>query len=303
MNHDDAEIQYVNRETGELETEVVLDEKYIRWAYQSPALPLLSAIVFRHALLSRMYGMYLDSSLSRRKIMPTIRTLRIDTSEFADPVDSFRSFNEFFIRRLRPECRPFDEARDCLVSPADGRVFVFPEIRRETVIPVKGVGFSVDHLLAGLDNGSFHDGDVLVIRLCPADYHRFHFPCDGRIVASHDEGGTYHSVNPIALACGLNIFCANKRTVTLIENAVFGRIAIVEVGAFGVGSIVQTCYKDYVNKMDEKGYFTFGGSTIILIFQKRRIRLSADLIEHSATGHETFVKVGSLIGTQYLDGR
>ena len=135
------------------------------------------------------------------------------------------------------------------------------------------------------------------MRLCPSDYHRYHFPCTGTLSHYEDIAGALHSVNPIALASGADVFGANKRSLTVIETESFGSLAYLEVGAFGVGSIVNTKREGPVEKMDEKGYFKFGGSTVVLVFEPGKIKFSEDLVANSAGGRETLVKVGQDLAT------
>jgi phosphatidylserine decarboxylase len=291
-----SEIYYYRRDNGELCREAVLSEGMIKFAYQQVGGRGPASLVFRHSWASRLLSVYFKSRFSRGRVQRTIDQLDIDPSVFRDAVDTFASFNDFFTRHLNLEYRPFDAAPTALVSPADGRVLVYPSLEGNTIIPAKGRPYTVDELLLD-DAGAFHDGAAIVIRLCPADYHRFHFPCDGRIVDDRQIPGVYHSVNPVALAIGLKIFCENRRCYSLLDTPQFGRVAMIEIGAFGVGSIVWTFEDTSVKKMQERGYFEFGGSTIVLLLEHGQVRLDPDLIEHSANGFETLVHVGETIGT------
>ncbi len=295
MNNDSTEIWNYERNTKTLKKETVLGERYIKWAYHRSVSSWISDFAFRWPLTSKLYGAYLSSGFSRHKIQPAIEQLEIDESEFLEPTSSFDSFNDFFIRKLKPECRPFNQDPKVLVSPADCRILAYQRLESSTLIPVKGIKYTIDELLQQSAE-EFNNGSLLVLRLCPADYHRFHFPCDGRISESRRINGVYHSVNPVVVALNVNVFCENKRQYTMIENPIFGRFAMVEVGAWGVARIVDTFKGDEPKKMDEKGYFMFGGSTIILVFQEDRLRISPDLTENSSSGYETLVKVGEEIG-------
>ena len=286
----------VDRETGEEFEEVVLGEKYIRWAYQDAQSSWIEKALFRSSLISRLMGSYYDSGLSKGKIRPTITELGIDESEFAAPTDSYTSFNDFFIRPLKPEARPWLDDPSKMVSPADGRVLVFPQLDDDVFVPVKGNPFSIRKMLPDLSD-RFIGGALAIVRLCPADYHRYHFPCDGKIVDNVAIDGALHSVNPIALGAGPDVFGDNKREITLIETPNAGTVAFVEVGAFGVGAIVNTKTSGAVKKMDEKGYFKFGGSTTVLVFEPGKIAFSDDLVANSALGKETLVKVGQELAT------
>lgn len=294
-------IQVVDRRSGRRFEETVLGGGMIRLAYRSPVSPLARLLLFRNGLVSRLLGWYADSALSRRRIAPTIRQLGIDMSDFVVPPGGYRSFNEFFIRALKPGARPFDAAPDTIASPADCRLLAYEKLRRETCFPVKGVPFTVEALLGRAPSGTdwasrFHGGVLFVARLCPADYHRFHFPCAGRVAERWPVRGRYESVNPFPLACGAEPFSRNKREVAILETDAAGTVAYVEVGAFGVGRIRQTHAGPAFAKMDEKGLFEFGGSTVVLVFEPGRFTPAADIAANSRNGDETLVRAGDTIG-------
>ena len=284
-------ILVVDRDTGETFEEAVLGEKWIRWAYQNASARPIEKLLFHSSLISRLMGAWFDSRFSRGKIKTVIEDLSIDMSEASADTESFSCFNDFFVRHLKPEARPFsDDPRD-IVSPADGRVLVFPELAEDVFVPVKGYPMSVRTMLPGIAD-RFIGGALAIARLCPADYHRYHFPAAGRITHAQDIPGALHSVNPIALGAGPDVFGENKRSWTLIETEALGSYCFVEVGAFGVGSIVNTRTSGQVQKMEEKGYFKFGGSTVVVVFEPGKISFSEDLVRNSALGRETLVKVG-----------
>lgn len=288
---DKKPILIVDRETGKTFEEPVLGEKWIRWAYQDSKSGWMEKLFFRSAWFSKLMGRWYDSSFSRGRIQSAIDELHIDESEFACSKESFRSFNEFFVRYLKPEARPFSKDSNTIVSPAEGRVLVFPQLKGDTFVPVKGYNASIQKILHNRAK-PFLNGALAIVRLCPADYHRYHFPCDGDILDYIDYSGALHSVNPIALANAKDVFGENKRSCTLIQSANAGKIAYVEVGAFGVGSIVNSVCSGTVKKMDEKGLFKFGGSTVILVFEPGKVAFSEDLLANSAAGKETLIKVG-----------
>ena len=245
---------------------------------------------------SQLAGVYCDSRLSKSRISGIIKQLDIDESEFRDPVESFKSFNDFFIRKLKKECRPFDLDPEKLVSPADCRLMVYPELKKDTLIPVKGIEYSIDKLLAA-EYSLFHNGAVAVLRLNPSDYHRFHFPTDGTPSQPKEIPGSLFSVSPVALKRRLSILWENKRMLTEIETGPFGKILYTEVGASCVGTIHQTFQPGKsIKKGDEKGYFSFGGSCIAIFFEKGRIVFDEDLIENSRNGFETKANMGESLG-------
>jgi phosphatidylserine decarboxylase len=251
--------------------------------------------VERRNLFFKFAVMMKPKLLAKGKIDSVIAELGIDRSEFAEPA-VYATFNDFFVRRLKPETRPFSKDPRTLVSPADGRVLVFPRLDEDSFGPVKGYPFSMKKMLPGVAE-RFMNGSLAIVRLCPSDYHRYHFPCAGTISRYEDIPGALHSVNPIALASGADVFGDNKRSVTLIETEAFGTVAYLEVGAFGVGSIVNTKREGRVEKMEEKGYFKFGGSTVVLVFEPGKVEFSDDLVANSALGRETLVKVGQDFAT------
>ncbi|MEI6106442.1 MAG: phosphatidylserine decarboxylase, partial [Opitutae bacterium] len=144
----------------------------------------------------------------------------------------------------------------------------------------------------------FAGGSLLISRLCPVDYHRFHYPVGGTPGEPRLINGWLYSVSPIALRQNLAYLWENKRMVTLVESPVFGRVAVCEIGATMVGSILQTFLPGRaVAKGEEKGLFKFGGSCVVTLFQRGRIQLDADLVTHSAEGREVYAKMGDRLGT------
>ena len=290
---------FYHRGTGQLEQEKVLGDFLLRFAYQSVFGKLLHWPLFANSLCSRLLGYYADSGISRGRIAGTVEQLGIDMSEVEIPEGGFRSFNDFFTRKLKAGARPLAQEEESLLSPADCRLLVYPQLSGDRCIPVKGAEFTVSELL-GKPNAElvnfFRGGALCICRLCPADYHRYHFPADGEILDSWALRGKYHSVHPIALQRGLRVFGENLRQVSLLKLSPFGKMAFIEVGAFGVASIQQTSTGKSFRKGDEKGYFAFGGSTILMIFPPGRVTFSPDLVEKSQENIECLVRMGEEIG-------
>ena len=290
MNRENDSITYYDRYLKKVCEETVMGEGMIRWAYQTLSGKIFSSFIFGNSILSRMLGAYFDSGLSKGQIKKSIAELDIDQSEFELNVDAFRSFNHFFTRTLKKGVRPFDKNEMIISSPADGRVLVYPKASQDSIISIKGMDDKVSRFI-GKDIDGFDNCSVAVIRLCPADYHRYHFPCDGEVIDSGRISGKYHSVNPVALDAVPNIFCRNKREFTVCKSGDF-KFIISEVGAFGVAGIIQTYRENKFRKMDEKGYFKFGGSTVVLIFPEGSVTFDDDLLQYSAEGTETLIHVG-----------
>ena len=143
----------------------------------------------------------------------------------------------------------------------------------------------------------FAGGSMLISRLCPVDYHRFHFPVNGLPSEPKLINGYLYSVSPIALRKNINYLVENKRMLTLIDSPEFGSVAMLEVGATNVGSIVQTFVEERVlPKGEEKGLFKFGGSCVITLFERGRIKFEHDLVEQSANFLETYARMGDRLG-------
>jgi len=296
-------ITIVNRETGEVELEKVYGQKALELIYGDRFIssfigaPLLHAFAKR-PFLSSLYGWIQKSGWSQRKIVPFIEEYGVDTSEFADSIESYHSFNDFFIRKLKAGVRPIVQGDQVAVLPADGRYLFFPKIDEIDHFFVKGTRFSVDEFLVDPAVAKkFRSGTLVLARLCPVDYHRFHFPVGGQAGEAKLINGWLYSVNPWALATRPTIFSENRRVVTLIETKCFGQVAMVEIGATNVGSIHQTYTAGTrVEKGSEKGYFSFGGSAIALLFEPGAIELASDLTDPKIGNREVLCKVGQLLG-------
>ena len=289
-----APIQYYERESGQLKTEKVAGEKWLVWLYYNPIGEATLWALAKRKLVSSIYGNRMDRTSSAKKIQPFIADFDIDMS--VAQKQEFSNFNDFFTRKLKADARPVDTSSTVVVSPADGKVLAYTDISNSWFI-VKGYRFDVSSFLdnPGLAQ-KYHDGTLLIIRLAPMDYHRFHFPVSGNSSPNKKIDGDYYSVNPFALRKKAEIFCLNKREYSILSNPLFGDVVMAEVGATMVGSIVQTFKGSSVNKGEEKGYFKFGGSTVVLLFEKSKIHIDEDLLVNTAKGYETTVKMGERIG-------
>lgn len=297
------DIRYIERSTGSPCVEKVYGRRALSLLYGTSCLSRLFAFVFlpllaRVPLFSKFYGFLQKLPGSKRKIKPFIEAYQINTSEFADAVESFRCFNDFFIRKLKPERRPIDRRPEIATLPADGRYLVYPDLQKVDGFYIKDQQFDLGAFLQEEAWGKrYSEGSMAIVRLCPTDYHRFHFPVNGKALETRNIPGTLYSVNPIALAKRLPILWENKRAITEIETDCFGTVSMVEVGATCVGTIHQTFQPNStVAKGDEKGYFSFGGSCIVLLFEKGVIEFDIDLVKNSENYLETMGLFGSSLG-------
>jgi len=297
-----ASLHYIDRRDGSLQTEVVLGDAMVRYVYGRLAGRLLRRSILTRPWFSKAYGQWQSSGASRPAISKVIRDLCIAMDDFEVPAEGFASFNDFFTRHLRPGARCIDPDAKRLVAPADGRALVFSPLAGDTLLPVKGRSISLTRLLGSAAEAQrFAGGSAVIVRLCPSDYHRYHFPCAGTASSSHTLPGPLESVNPVALARGRAILDHNQRDRTWIDSEHLGRVAYVEVGALCVGKIVQTFVPGPVKAGLEKGYFAFGGSTVILVCEPGRVRFDEDLLTTTQRGYETLVRMGEGIGRTTSD--
>lgn len=292
------DIVYFDRYRNTTCVEKVYGDKALRWTYGTLVGRVSLNLLVKRAIFSHWYGWRMDQPKTREKIRPFIKKYELDANEFLRDVDEFASFNEFFFRELKPESRPIDADLATVVFPADGRHLCVPDISKSDGLFVKGEMFS---LRALLKNDTLADryanGSLLLSRLCPVDYHRFHFPVAGTPGPARLINGPLYSVNPIALCQNIHILATNKRSITELETPSFGKVLLLEIGATCVGSICQTyAAGKSVSKGSEKGYFRFGGSSTITIFEPGRIRFDEDLIENSKQHRELYARIGDQMG-------
>ena len=291
-------IKYYNRKQNKYEIEKVAGEKYLNWSYSSPSGKGLVELLLKKRLFSKLYGYYCDTKISSKKIKDFIKSFDIDMSMYTKTSNEYSSFNDFFIRTLSPNARIISKNKDVLISPCDGKISAYENINLHNLVQIKGFTYSLKELLqddkiCDLYNG----GTCLIFRLCPTDYHRFHFIDDGVCTETTKITGHYYSVNPIALKSVNKLFCQNKREWSVFNSDNFGDVIYIEVGATCVGSIIQSYKSDLkISKGDEKGYFKFGGSTVILFLKKDSVEIHEDLINQTALGFETSVLMGEEIG-------
>ncbi|KAK8494616.1 hypothetical protein V6N13_029860 [Hibiscus sabdariffa] len=253
--------------------------------------------------LSERQGRQMNSVESAKEIPKFIEFFKdqINMAEVKYPLEHFKTFNEFFVRELKPGARPIAsiERDDVAVCAADCRLMAFNSVQDSLRFWIKGRKFSIQGLLGKeVSSNAFIDGSLVIFRLAPQDYHRFHLPVSGAIEKFVNIPGCLYTVNPIAVNSKYcNVFTENKRTVAIISTVEFGKVAFVAIGATMVGSITFVKKEgDICKKGDELGYFSFGGSTVICVFEKDAIEIDADLLANSERSMETLVSVGMTLG-------
>lgn len=294
-------IKIYDRKTKTYEIEKVSGDKYLNWIYSTKIGTSFLELFVKRKIFSYIYGKYCDMSISKNKIRKFINDFNINIEESVTAADNFINFNDFFTRKLHTKSRPIEEITSTLISPGDGRITAYENINLEKIVNVKGFNYSLYDLIPDKSIAKkYNNGTMIILRLCPTDYHRFHFIDSGICEDTSKIMGSYYSVNPIALNKIPTIFCQNKREWSTFHSDNFGDILYMEVGATCVGSIIQTYTPNKrVRKGDEKGYFKFGGSTVILFLEKNKVKIDEDIVFQSDLGYECKVLMGEKIGFKY----
>ena len=288
-------VTFFNRYTQKMETEAIYGESYLKFIYGNPLGKLALWAAVKSSFFSKWYGSRMSAQSSAKKISPFISDYKLDASQFVDSLENFKSFNDFFSRKLKSSSRPIQGTDNQLIFPADGRHIVVNDLSQEQAIWAKGQSFDLKKLLGSADRAErYQHGSVLISRLCPTDYHRFHFPCGGIISESELMNGYLYSVNPIALMRNISYLWQNKRSVTELNSDTFGKVCLLEVGATCVGGIIQTYDQGNVRKGQEKGYFRFGGSMTMIFLEPGVVTFSDDLLEQSKNGIELYALMGDV---------
>jgi len=291
-------IRYVDRQTHEIKIEKVAGEAWLKWLYYNPLGEATLQTLVKRKFISEFYGWLMDTKWSAKKTEPFVKDFNINLGIAQQ--QHFNTFNDFFTRKLKPEARPVNNDSNVVVSPGDGKILAYQNISNQDFI-IKGYKFDINTFLHNDSLAALYcDGSMLSLRLCPTDYHRYHFPLGGTVSPVTKINGELYSVSPIALHSMVDIFLINKREYIILANRRFGDMVMVEVGATMVGSIVQTYSGNRVKRGEEKGYFKFGGSSIVLLFKKGTITIDSDLLKNTKNGLETQVNMGEEIGKAFL---
>ncbi|MDE7364919.1 MAG: phosphatidylserine decarboxylase [Ruminococcus sp.] len=250
------------------------------------------------SVISEIAGKFMDSPLSVPIIKPFIRKSGINLSEYHKK--KYTSFNDFFTRKIRLELRPIDMNKESLISPCDSKLTVY-KINDKSIFRIKNSYYRISDLLRNdFIARRYKGGYCMIFRLCVDDYHRYCYIDNGTKTENVHINGELHTVNPIALE-KYNIYKRNSREYTILHTENFGDVVYIEVGAMLVGRIKNHhLYTHTVVKGAEKGMFEYGGSTIVLLFEKDTVSVDKDILANSAKGFETVVRYGEKIGTKKL---
>ncbi|HEX2978519.1 MAG TPA: archaetidylserine decarboxylase [Candidatus Babeliales bacterium] len=275
----------------------------LRFLYQNAAGRVVRSFITRSGYFSAFTGWLANRSASKYIIPTFIKQYRdqINMNEALKPdIKSYKTFNKFFKRKLKPDCRPIDSAIDSVTSPADGTIYAIEQLNEKTEFLVKGKKFDVARLLgknSHLSADIYKNGTMIIIYLGPWNYHRFHFPVDCSAQKAQIISGAYESVNSVAYQFGIQPLTENERHLIEIDHPDTGKIAFIPVGALCVGKIKEKYdpEKELHKKGDQVGYFEFGGSTIVMLFPENTITLD-ERFKNTAT-QPLEIKVGERIAT------
>ncbi len=290
------QIKYIDRKTKKIINENPPSEGFLKFLYHNPFGKMTLHALVKRKLLSALYGKQMDKPSSKKKIAPFIEQYNINLEEFEKDLAEFTSFNDFFYRKLEPNIRKIDEG---IVSPADGKIIAFENINEVGKFFIKGSEFTIESFLRDKDLANkYQNASMFVVRLAPNDYHRFHFPYAGIPSEIKKINGSYLSVSPYAVNENFaKVFCENKREYTILKTSDKGDILLAPVGATMVGTIIETFTPNNpLSKADEMGYFAFGGSSILMLIDKDKIKIDKDLLENTRNGMETYIRMGERIG-------
>jgi len=276
-----------DRASGAYFEEQEYQQGLLRFLYETLPGRLLLKLAVSPAF-SRWRARYQHSPRSKKDILPFAERYGVALSE--DDLSAFESFNDFFTRKR--SCTTSAAPSD-LIAIADGRLSVYP-VSDQLALSVKHSRYTLGELVGNdVPLSAFSGGSCLVFRLAVQDYHRYVFPDSGEVIASDMISGELHTVRPLSER--YRVFARNHRVWTMMDTAHFGPMLQVEVGAMLVGKIQNHPVRRF-SRLDEKGWFEFGGSTILLLLPKS-VRIDEDILAQSRMGYETKVSIGERIGT------
>ncbi|MEG1743220.1 MAG: phosphatidylserine decarboxylase, partial [Clostridia bacterium] len=232
-------------------------EKTLKFLYET-FLGRVLLLVLTRRFVSKLCGAYMDSRFSRAKIKKFVAESKIDMSEYEK--SEYFSYNEFFTRKINPQCRPICYDENVLIAPCDSKVSAY-KINSDSIFFIKNTPYTVETLLQNKTLADeYNNGMCFIFRLCVEDYHRYCYFDDGTEIENKFIKGVLHTVNPIALERH-NIYKTNCREYTILKTKNFDKAVQIEVGAMMVGKIKNRHLPGTFVRGTEKGWFEFGGST------------------------------------------
>ncbi len=287
-----------DRKSGSLMKETICGEGSMKFVYRTKIGKAIGYTLLKRRFFTRLCTAKEFTRFSKPKIKKFVKRYNINMDEALRPIEDYRNFNDFFTRKLKDGARQIDMTPGVLISPADSKCIAYP-IRDGMVFSVKSIKYTLGELLRDEQVASeYIDGICMVFRLAPTDYHRFCYIDEGTQSKVRDIKGHWNTVN--THYAPNKVHATNYRQVCTMETERFGLVTEVDVGAMMVGRIIQNRPNGGTfKKGEEKGWFEFGGSTVVLLFQRDRVILHDDILQYSSLGIETIVRQGEAIGCSY----
>ena len=269
-----------------------MDSGSLKFLYRNPVGRIILKLLVRPTV-SKTAGYIMDSRISTIAIKRFVKKNNIDLNEYEKK--KYKSYNDFFTRKIKEEHRKIDMNKNNLIAPCDSKLTAY-KINDDSVFKIKNSYYKVEDLLKNKSLAKkYKDGYCLIFRLCVDDYHRYCYIDNGKKDKNTFIKGVLYTVRPIALE-KYNIYKQNSREYTILETENFGDIVQIEVGATMVGRIKNHHEKYEFTKGEEKGMFLFGGSTIVLLIEKNKVEIDQEIIDNTNNNYETIVKLGTKIG-------
>ncbi len=246
-------------------------------------------LLITNKFISNIVGFFMNTSLSKPMIKKYINKYDIDMNLYKET--GYDCFNDFFKRELK-EIKRTDNVED-LISICDSKISVY-KIEKDLILNIKNSKYTLNELIKEPVGQEYEDGICIIYRLEPKDYHHYIFNDDGILLSNKKINGKLHTVNPIVYD-KYQVFTENKREVTFLKTTHLDQVIQIEVGALCVGRIKNLDVQQF-ERYDEKGYFEFGGSTIIQLFKKDVVEIKEEIINATKEDIETQVTVGTVIG-------
>lgn len=266
--------------------------KSVRFLYNTVLGRILLKLMTKR-IFSKIGAYFFNSKLSIWYKKRVIKKKKIDMTKFVNI--NYDSYNKFFTRKYLTEYLRVDRNQNHFISPCDSKLMVL-KINENNTFEIKNSLYKLNEIIDNKIIEDYKDGYLLIFRLNVNDYHRYCFVDDGVREEYHYIDGIFHTVQPIAYD-RIKVFHRNAREWCLLKTKNFSDIIQVEVGALMVGKIINNQEKVF-KKGDEKGYFEFGGSTILLFVKDNIVDFDGDILKNSSEGNETVVKYGERIGVK-----
>lgn len=281
-----------NRATSEQYIEKQYQEKALEFLYHTLIGRILLKLFIATRLFSKLNAVFENSTASIGKIEPFIREYHIDMREY--PHENYRSFHHFFTRSILPGKRPFSEEITDLIAVADSKLLYY-HINSNLELHIKGSTYTVRELLRDEWLAkAYKNGTCLTFRLTVDDYHRYCFMDQGTLAGKKVIKGCLHTVGPIS-GPRYKVYKENSREYAILKTENFGKVIQMEIGALLVGKIKNRNITAF-RRGEEKGFFSHGGSTIVLLFEENTVMMDEDIVMQSRQGIETKIKMGETIG-------